>query len=147
MFFHHSSTRKKRTTHSVLSFFIGFRRRPKLPGRVQPSTFGTERLNFCVRDGNRCDPLVIATGNCELVLLLFSFLFSVSAFASVSFLRFPGARCFLAFPFPLHPDNCIWNDSSFSGLFQLVSFFRTCVQSSPRPISIIKLHLLPNFHR
>ena len=37
-----------------------------LPGRVQPSTFGTERLNFCVRDGNRWDPLVIATGNGEL---------------------------------------------------------------------------------
>ncbi len=47
---------------------IGIRRRPMLPGRVQPSTIGTERLNFCVRDGNRCDPLVIATGNCELVL-------------------------------------------------------------------------------
>ena len=37
-----------------------------LPGRVQPSTFGTERLNFCVRDGNRWDPLVIATVNGEL---------------------------------------------------------------------------------
>ena len=36
-----------------------------LPGRYQPSTFGTEGLNFCVRDGNRCDPFVIATGNCE----------------------------------------------------------------------------------
>ncbi len=34
-----------------------------LPGRVQPSTFGTEGLNFCVRDGNRWDPFVIATGN------------------------------------------------------------------------------------
>ena len=44
----------------------GIRRRPMLPGRVQPSTFGTERLNFCVRDGNRWDPLVIATGNGEL---------------------------------------------------------------------------------
>ena len=33
-----------------------------LPGRFQPSTFGTEGLNFCVRDGNRWDPFVIATG-------------------------------------------------------------------------------------
>ena len=41
------------------------RRRPMLPGRVQPSTFGTEGLNFCVRDGNRWDPFVIATGNGE----------------------------------------------------------------------------------
>ena len=44
-----------------------FRQRPILPGRVQPSTFGTEGLNFCVRDGNRWDPFVIVTGNCELV--------------------------------------------------------------------------------
>ena len=34
-----------------------------LPGRVQPSTFGAEGLNFCVRDGNRWDPFAIATGN------------------------------------------------------------------------------------
>ena len=45
----------------------GFRQRPILPGRVQPSTFGTEGLNFCVRNGNRWDPFVITTGNCELV--------------------------------------------------------------------------------
>ena len=46
---------------------IGIRQRPILPGRVQPSTFGTEGLNFCVRNGNRWDPFVITTGNCELV--------------------------------------------------------------------------------
>ena len=45
--------------------FIGIRRRPTLPGRYQPSTIGTEGLNFCVRDGNRCDPFVITTGNGE----------------------------------------------------------------------------------
>ena len=49
---------------------IRIRQRPTLPGRVQPSTIGTERLNFCVRYGNRCDPLVITTGNCELVYFL-----------------------------------------------------------------------------
>ena len=48
---------------------IGIRRRPILPGRVQPSTFGAEGLNFCVRYGNRWDPFAIATGNCLLVNL------------------------------------------------------------------------------
>ena len=55
---------------------IGIRQRPTLPGRVQPSTIGTERLNFCVRYGNRWDPLVITTGNCELVWEALGLLFS-----------------------------------------------------------------------
>ena len=46
---------------------IGIRRRPTLPGRVQPSTIGAEGLNFCVRNGNRWDPFAIATGNCFLL--------------------------------------------------------------------------------
>ena len=41
----------------------GIRRRPTLPGRCQPSTISAERLNFCVRYGNRWDPLAITTGN------------------------------------------------------------------------------------
>ena len=41
----------------------GIRQWPILPGRLQPSTFGTEGLNFCVRDGNRWNPFVITTGN------------------------------------------------------------------------------------
>ena len=57
----------QKSASTFMKALHGIRRRPMLPGRVQPSTFGTERLNFCVRDGNRCDPLVIATGNCELV--------------------------------------------------------------------------------
>ena len=32
------------------------------PGRYQPSIFDDEKLNFCVRDGNRWDLLSIATG-------------------------------------------------------------------------------------
>lgn len=44
---------------------IGIRRRPTLPGRVQPSTIGAEGLNFCVRNGNRWIPFAIATGNCN----------------------------------------------------------------------------------
>ena len=43
---------------------IGIRRRPTLPGRFQPSTISAERLNFCVRYGNRWIPLAITTGNC-----------------------------------------------------------------------------------
>ena len=38
------------------------RQRPTLPGRLQPSTIGAERLNFCVRYGNRWDPFAITTG-------------------------------------------------------------------------------------
>ena len=41
----------------------GIRQRPILPGRHQPSTFGAEELNFCVRDGNRWDLFAIAAGN------------------------------------------------------------------------------------
>ena len=40
----------------------GNRQRPILPGRVQPSTFGTGELNYCVRYGNRWDLSVITTG-------------------------------------------------------------------------------------
>ena len=53
--------------HLLLDALHGIRRRPTLPGRVQPSTIGAEGLNFCVRNGNRWDPFAIATGNCELV--------------------------------------------------------------------------------
>ena len=99
-----------------------------LPGRVQPSTFGTERLNFCVRDGNRWDPLVIATGNGEL--------FNCVEWRNKIVLSFPR--------FSPHPDNC--TAMILTDRFQLVSL-GLCVKSSPRPISIIKLHPLPNFHR
>ena len=54
---------------------IGIRQRLILPGRVQPSTFSTGELNFCVRDGNRWNLSVIATGNCSyLIASTFSFL-------------------------------------------------------------------------
>ena len=57
---------KKREASLLLLY--GFRQRPTLPGRVQPSTIGAEGLNFCVRYGNRWDPFAIITGNCELFL-------------------------------------------------------------------------------
>ena len=51
----------------------------------------------------------------------------------------------LSFPrFSPHPDNC--TAMILTDRFQLVSL-GLCVKSSPRPISIIKLHPLPNFHR
>ena len=31
------------------------------PGRFQPSIFGANELNFCVRDGNRWDLIAINT--------------------------------------------------------------------------------------
>ena len=43
-------------------FLFGIRQRPTLPDRLQPSTIGAERLNFCVRYGNRWDPFAIVTG-------------------------------------------------------------------------------------
>ena len=59
-----------------------FRQRPSLPGRVQPSTFGAKRLNFCVRNGNRWDPLAIATGK--------DMLFSRTLKTTQRFLAIPG---------------------------------------------------------
>ena len=87
-------TQKRR---SITASSNGFRQRPTLPGRLQPSTIGTEGLNCCVRYGNRWDPFVITTGNCELFKQVrFSFplcRFLRSAFASRSLpLRF--SLCF-----------------------------------------------------
>ena len=42
-------------------FFFCNRRRPYLPGRVQPSTSSAEGLNFCVRDENRWIPFAMYT--------------------------------------------------------------------------------------
>ena len=58
---------------------IGIRQRLILPGRVQPSTFSTGELNFCVRDGNRWNLSVIATGNGS-YLIASPFLLSLFAF-------------------------------------------------------------------
>ena len=37
------------------------RHQPIFPGRFQPSIFGANELNFCVRDGNRCTLTAINT--------------------------------------------------------------------------------------
>ena len=59
--------KQQKIEHSFRSA-LGIRRRPTLPGRVQPSTIGAEGLNFCVRYGNRWNPFAIATGNCIILL-------------------------------------------------------------------------------
>lgn len=56
---------KKRATRYCVSPFFGNRHRHILPGRVQPSTFCTAELNFCVRYENRWDLSVIDTGIVE----------------------------------------------------------------------------------
>ena len=54
---------KRKMTQLKLSHFsFGIRQCPTLPGRHQPSTIGAERLNFCVRYGNRWIPFAITTG-------------------------------------------------------------------------------------
>ena len=58
--------KQKNDSAQALSRY-GIRQRPTLPGRLQPSTIGTEGLNFCVRYGNRCDPFVITTGKGDLI--------------------------------------------------------------------------------
>ena len=112
-------TIKKREARRFLiqASLSGFRQRPTLPGRVQPSTIGAEGLNFCVRYGNRWYPFAIITGNCELVF----------------------------FPHTLTTAQHFF-DLNFLSLFP-ISLSDFASKSSPRPISIIKLHSLPNFHR
>ena len=53
---------KEKPQTSSEAFLCGIRQRPTLPGRLQPSTIGAERLNFCVRYGNRWIPFAIVTG-------------------------------------------------------------------------------------
>ena len=67
LFFYLHAPPNAKKKHLIRDASNGFRQRPILPDRLQSSTFGTEGLNFCVRNGNRWDPFVITTGNCELV--------------------------------------------------------------------------------
>ena len=114
---------KKRST-SIEMLLYGIRQRPILPGRVQPSTFGTEGLNYCVRNGNRWNPFVIATGNGELFT---SPVASASRLSHCSTFSLPCQALAFA-PAPssagafLHPDNCTSNDST-SDRFPISSQF------------------------
>ena len=53
---------KEKPQTSSEAILCGIRQRPTPPGRLQPSTIGAERLNFCVRYGNRWIPFAIVTG-------------------------------------------------------------------------------------
>ena len=136
----------KKPPHFCAAVLFGIRRRPTLPDRYQSSTIGTEGLNFCVRYGNRCDPFVITTGNGELF--------------QAGTLRRP----FLPLRVPACPalsqGTCLHGimfrtlttaQLRFRRFIDLSLCFpigsRSYLKSSPRPISIIKLHALPHFHR
>ena len=63
------ASRKKRKARRYMTARLSCnRRRPTLPGRVQPSTISAEGLNFCVRNENRWDPFAITTGMVEYAL-------------------------------------------------------------------------------
>ena len=52
-----SNTTKTNSTLLGAACFCGIRQLPIFPGRRQPSIVGVQGLNFCVRDGNRWNPL------------------------------------------------------------------------------------------
>ena len=68
---------KRKKTVKRLSFIkaIKNRQRPTFPGSFPPSIIGAKELNFCVRDGNRCDLLAIVTGfsACGFLHAIFSY--------------------------------------------------------------------------
>ena len=53
-------TMEPRKLHERCSFLLNWRC-PTFPGRFQPSILSAKELNFCVRDGNRCDLFAIIT--------------------------------------------------------------------------------------
>ena len=55
--------KNKARLDSEAGLFNKFRRRPTFPHSDPCSIIGAVGLNFCVRDGNRCDPYAIATEN------------------------------------------------------------------------------------
>ena len=99
------------------------RQRPTLPGRLQPSTIGVLRLNFCVRNGNRWNPQAITTAMGELI----HFRACSSTLTTVYEPRSIFAISYWSFWMGVLPPNQL--------------------ESSYRPISIIKLHALLHFHR
>ena len=152
----------------------GIRRRPSLPGGFPPSTLSVLRLNYCVRDGNRWDPQAIVTGNCIRLCSLqdslrpplslparsplpapFLFLRRLclplqSASLLPSLPRRFSPLLFLPLP---HLQNCTGAQAlalaspTLDRVPALRNRFFSLLRSSPRPISIIKLHTLPHFHR
>ena len=59
--YHKSKGRKRKRKNAPSRMRLSNRLRPTFPGSFPPSIIGSEGLNYCVRDGNRCDPNDIAT--------------------------------------------------------------------------------------
>ena len=78
-------TQKRKSLDFLLR---GNRQRPILPGRVQPSTFGTGELNYCVRYGNRWDLSVITTGRVSGFSLAFALLRTLRCTLTTAQVRF-----------------------------------------------------------
>ena len=96
---------------------------PIFPGRLQPSIFGTTKLNFCVRNGNRWNLGVIGTG------------FEVTR-------NFRPSRPLLLFSLlKLHPCTLKTEQNRFAQ-----SLNQAKLWSSPRPISTLQLNTSPCLH-
>ena len=96
---------------------------PIFPGRLQPSIFGTTKLNFCVRNGNRWNLGVIGTG------------FEVTR-------NFRPSRPLLLFSLlKLHPCTLKTEQNYFAQ-----SLNQAKLWSSPRPISTLQLNTSPCLH-
>ena len=52
---------REKSNLSLQVAFLEKRQRPTFPGGLPPSIISAKELNFCVRYGNRCDLLAIAT--------------------------------------------------------------------------------------
>ena len=135
------------------------RQRPTLPGRLQPSTIGVLRLNFCVRNGNRWNPQAITTASGEqdcggrsVSVLPFRTLFSAESSPAVS----GSSLSFgLAFACPGHIFSCLpsfrparfpfFPVSRLSGspfiLFQELPVFPSCILTTVYEFEI-KYHFL-----
>ena len=120
----------------------GIRRRPTLPGRFQPSTISAERLNFCVRYGNRWIPLAIVTGN-SADALPHPHNCTQRVDLNVSASLTPAPLPSRALP-PLLRSRAPASLLPFSSASR---YSASSLRLSPRPISISKLHTLPHFHR
>ena len=100
------------------------RQRPTLPGRLQPSTIGVLRLNFCVRNGNRWNPQAITTASGEqdrggrsVSVLPFRTLFSAESSSYLSVWHFLSG--FLLFSSPPSFELPVFRLST---LFELLAF-------------------------
>ena len=111
------SIQNTKKTHLKSDVFFVFRRRPTFPGGCPPSIISAKELNYCVRNGNRCDLFAIAT-ECM----------------SNAFLRLDSFLCVLK------------TEQRRVRLLRSSCLLHKLFRSSPRPISIGQLNTLPHLH-